>query len=223
MPFRIRKNRYVRPKRRFRRRPRRSTFGNGFSLAKRALTMAMGLKKLLNVEHKFHDVTANNGSPDTTGLVFPLTAMSQGTTALTRLGNSVKLESSYMRAVITKNASATQTIVRLIMFVDNETQGANAAVTDVLEAANVYSPINHLNGERFTVLVDRQIHLDNTSKEIENVIWFRKLGWDAKYNDGNAGNVSDCREKHVFLLWISNEATNKPTIMYNHRLRFIDN
>lgn len=193
------------------------------SIARTALSTALAVKKLLNVEVKFND-TSGTSIPNNTGGIATISAMTKGTNYNQREGNSIKNMSIQWRGTASINASATETFVRLMIFRDNECQGAYPAVTDVLQSASVVSPLNHLNGKRFKILSDKVYSLSINGRENLSFKHFIKIDKShCKYNDANAGDVTDQREGALMYLIISNEATNKPSCQLYFRQRFVDN
>lgn len=193
---------------------------SGLSMAAKAWAMAKYVKSLVNVERKFYDVTFMNEAPPTTGLIYPLTQIAQGDTYATRDGNSVKAVSLFIRLTAVLNSSADQTFMRLCIFKDNENNGTTPAVADLLESASNYiSPLLHTNGTRFSVIKD---HTINLTKEINAKQYksFIRIPHHIKFS-GSAG--TDTKEGNIYLLLMSDQATNLPVVDFTTRLRFIDN
>ena len=88
-------------------RKRRYNVGSALSTASKALTVAYGIKKLLNVERKYHDDSVDGGSANSTMVINTLTTIPQGDTANTRDGYSLKLQNLAWRLFIKQHASAT--------------------------------------------------------------------------------------------------------------------
>lgn len=199
----------------------RSAVNAGFSVASLASKAWAGvkmLKGLINVEKKFFD-TSNSASISNSGIIYPLSQIAVGDTYNTREGNSIKAVSDLIRLSANLNTSAEATYLRLLIFLDTENQGSNPGVTDVLESANYLSPLNHVNGARFTVLKDRMLVLDKTI----NARMFHEFMKCAFHVRWSGSNGTDTKENHMYLLLITDQATNTPVVSWNNRLRFIDN
>lgn len=192
------------------------------SMAAKALSIAMGVKRLLNVEHKFHDVNVSLSS-DTTGAVSNLTLVNQGDGVSSRDGNSIKAESIYVRMRATINSAATiPCSIRTILFIDTQQQGTAPVLANVL-VGDLDTPLNIEDFPgRFKVLRDHEFNLSPGGNEILTSSFYVPLSHHLKY-DGVAGTAADQRKGQLYLLNVSNVATNLPTLNVDSRLRFIDN
>jgi hypothetical protein len=195
--------------------------------AAKALAMAKSIKRLVNTEIKCSELTASGTAITNSGVIKQLTALAQGDTSITRDGDSLRILKSTLRMVLVKNASATQTNVRIIVVRDRMNQGAAPAVTDILNTASPYFgiAIEQKNRDRFTFLYDKLFCINqlvaSTTMAVQDVFHVNNpkhvhySGVDA--TDASAGPGS------VWLLAIANEATNEPSISYSFRMEFVDN
>lgn len=179
-----------------------------------------GLQKMWNTEVKFFDVNQVNQSIGTTGAVYSLSQIPGGDAYNQRDGNSCRLKSQLFRLSAVLNSSADQTFVRFILFKDNEARNASPAAADLLETGNDYlSPLNHVNGKRFTVIRDKVLNL---RKDMNSAVSkeYIKCSHHLKFSSATS---TDVREGAMYVLLISDQVTNTPTVDFNNRLRFIDN
>lgn len=191
-----------------------------WALAKAAWSGVNYIRGLVNSEvHKF----SSSATPtvDSSGSVTHLTAIAIGDTASTRTGNSIFVRYLYPQYTLTLNASATDTFVRLIFFYDTQ-QVADTAptVANVLESVSHLSSLNNDNKGRFQILADRRYSL----QAVDVTSMIRKLYLPLKLHinyNGSAG--TDQQKNALYLLAISNEATNVPTLSINWRVGFHDN
>lgn len=199
-------------------RRRKANNGGLWNIAKKAAGKVV--KYYLNPEYKFLEAI-NTVTPSNTGSVQPLSIITQGDQNTMRSGNEIKVTSALMRATITKAAAATATKVRCIIFSDVSSNGAVPALADVLQTANQDSPVNRVNGTRFTVIMDRSYVLDN-DKPMKQLYWYKKLQHHIHYltTDNTNGSLG---QGQIYFLTISNESTNAPQVAYNSRMRFLDN
>lgn len=188
-------------------------------LAAKAYKAAKYVASVVNVERKFFDVTNTGLSPSTVGSVYPLSQIGVGDTFNTREGNSIKALNEYIQLSAQLNTAAEATFLRCILFMDNENNGSTPAVADVLESVGYLSPINHVNGTRFTILRDCRIILTKTGNAKEYKI-YKKLGSHIKWSGSNG---TDTKEGHLYLLLLSDQATDTPSVNFLARMRFIDN
>ena len=192
--------------------------GGLWGLAKKAATGVV--KYYLNPEYKYLEAV-NTITPVSTGTVQPLATISQGNGQTNRDGNSIKVTSLLIRATLTRNASATATKVRIIIFSDTSSNGATPALADVLQTANQDSPINRVNGARFTIIKDKSYILDSDQPMAQMYI-YKKMQHHVHYLTTD-NTVASQGQGFIYLLAISSEATNAPQIAYNSRMRFLDN
>lgn len=179
------------------------------------------LKSLVNSEYKYIDsgtvgITFNN-----TGTVSYLTDVAQGLGDEDRIGNTILLKDIIFRCEIAMNATASATSVRVILFCDKETDGTSPTVTQVLETASYLSPLNQDSSKRFVVLHDIGFSMSIYNNRIISDKFYKELNIHTRY-DGSGATVADARQNQIFLLTISNEVTNVPTINYNSRIKFYD-
>jgi len=196
------------------------TAGSVASTAMTALKVARGVAALVNAEKKYFD-TSQSASIVNTGSIYPLTNMAQGTTYNTRDGNSIKLTSLLIRLRTIMNTASNEATVRFIVFIDKEYNNISTIqVTDVLENADYLNPVNHTNGKRFKILYDKYHVMSVTGTQGQYKRIFLKLNHHAKYADNSTTNQ---REGNMFVLAISDQATNQPGLAYYSRIRFLDN
>ncbi len=112
-------------KRRSYTRSRPSYYGCGKMVAKdakRALNIASGIKRLINIEIKNHDVQQNAVLLTNVPAIIQLTNIALGDTTNTRDGSQCKMIGIEMNFVLAINASAaTSTTVRCLLVVDKQT------------------------------------------------------------------------------------------------------
>ncbi len=195
--------------------------------AQRALYKVNKLKNLLNVEYKHHNILAQNSAIPQTGLITNLSLLSQGDTALTRDGGSVKFTSFRLSYALRINSSATQSPTRVMVVHDKQSNQAQFTLADLLFDATavdaVFSPINVNNASRFNILYDK-LHCLNIGSSASGIcrVINKKLNMKTRY-DGNDGTVADLSQDSMTLIFISVESTNTPDASFNYRSRFIDN
>ena len=213
MPYRRRYRR-----RRFRRKKRASS---AWAMAKKAWGYAKWIKTLLNVEKK-HSIVSGNASITNNGSIVLLSSFAQGLDISDRSGNSMKAHSLACRWTVKQSTAATQTSVRLVIFIDKQQiQDTDPAVTDVLQSAAVTSGLNLGFLGRFHILYDRVISFSDSGSEVLNLKYFKRF--KNQHLRWNGANASDKQKNHVYFMFISDEPTNTPSIEYNCRFACIDN
>lgn len=207
--------------------------GNGFrkyaSTASRvantaytALKIAQGVSSLVNAELKYHDQSMLN-TPDDSGTVDFLSGIPEGDDNTQRNGRSIRAKSIYLTGSVAQNASATETIVRIIVFRDKSGAGTPPIVLDVLSVTDVTSPLNvDTAGNRFQILSDQRFQFSNSGSKIAWIKRYIPLNFHINYlyTDGTPGS---CGTNAIYVIMISNETTNPPGVELNARIQFIDN
>lgn len=178
------------------------------------------LKGLVNAELHHYENTTSGTAISSTGHITNLTPISVGDNNSNRTGNSVLSKYLFGRMEFGKSSSASQTFIRIIIFCDQQQVADTApAVADVLSSASTLSPLNSFQVGRFKILKDMVIRLDSNNTTYNEKINI-KLPFHTKFN-GTSG--TDVQKNGVYILAISNEATNTPSYSYNLRYSFYDN
>lgn len=204
-------------RKRARRAPAISTGAAAMTLARSALKGFKYLKGLLNVEYKNYDKSFSP-TTDSTGTVTVLTDITQGDAQTNRNGNSCRLKSLLFNYTMVKNGSASTTFVRLIIF--QWFDDTNPTVTTVLEGANVNSPLSIANSNKYRIKYDKKVDLDAAAKTSFMGEYYRKLNYELKWT---AAGSTAYKEGHLWVLALSDQATNVPTVSIQTRVRFVDN
>jgi len=117
-----------------------------------------------NAEYKFKDTTNALTTAATTGTFLPTTGsiltIAQGNTESQRIGRKVVVKKINMQIQVelpeTTGSSATSDIVRMIVYLDKQCNGAIATTTGILESADLFSFRNLANSGRFSILMDKR-------------------------------------------------------------------
>jgi hypothetical protein len=219
MPYK----RNYRRKRYYKRKPQGYSRYMTWQNAHRALVLAKHLKTLVNVERKVVDITQSGATfSSSTAHVGDLNVCAQGDTDLTRDGAQMKMIRHAIRGEITMNASATGTICRIIVCMKKDTGGAapsNLGSICTSNSTRAFYDRNHIYN--FRILYDKTFALSSDRPNI----YFRyaKKLKDVVRFDGTGATVADIARNGVFILALSDQATNTPTIKYHSRVTFVDN
>lgn len=199
---------------------------NAMELASKAASGVWHLKGLINSEKKIHQVL-NSNSATYSGILETLSAVAQGDTEITRDGNSIYARYLNIRGSIMRSDSSTQqTNVRLMVILDNSVNPSSSTVSDVLAQSTVgtlyapYGPLNRDTGRnRFKVLYTSLFAMDAT-----DAVHPFKLNVEMRHHCKFTGSGStDYKSGVIYLLCISDEATNGVTARYMSRLTYYDN
>ncbi len=195
-----------------------------------------------NQEKKFFDTTKGLTSTATAGTIFnnSLVIIPEGNGESDRVGRRITIRSMHFHGTITipstATAADTSDSVRVIVYCDKQTNGAAAAVTDILESA-AYNSFNNLaNRNRFQIIMDKKMAIacaagsgrgsTDTLSYGENQRWWKlhKKGMSTQIeydNSATTGAITTQRSNNYGVLVISQSA--KSTIGYVCRIRYTDN
>lgn len=188
-----------------------------------ALNTAKYIARFVNTEVKNHDVAINTSSTGVNGAITALDAIAEGDTQNTRSGSSIKPMRLTWRLNATQHTSATLTLLRMVIFRGKYEKDNEPVVSDIFPSTGVNQFKTYDKRYNTKILYDKVHIFDavNTSrvKKVDGSIkLFGHIQYDADQADG-----TDHENGGVYLLLISNEATNAPTVVGNFRLTFTDN
>jgi len=155
-----------------------------------------------------------------------LNGVAQGSTAASRLGRKITMKSIYLRYSARMGATSTgSTPVRIMIVYDKQTNAAAPAITDIVQADNVYTINNLGNSRRFVTLLDRVGMIGQYGPQVYNLEWYKKCNLEVQFNSGSAGTVGDIQTGSLYLIvWGSAGLTAADAAggLYT-RVRFEDN
>lgn len=226
---------YKKRNRRFKKRPyyaskpKMSAWDATKLLAYKAYKGMRFIKGLVNVENKKFDVAAVGQAVDYAGAAIArLSTVQAGDDVGNRNGNSILAKHLLFRYTLHGNTTADSTIVRCIIFADTQFNGTNPTAALVLESGQlstanaVNAPLNVDSAGRFMILRDK-VHVINNQLDNYSVIghynaWI-PLNFHIKFTDVTTGGWTN----QIFVLFISDQQTNTPSVDYSSRLSFYDN
>lgn len=188
-------------------------------------TKALSMAKTSAGPMGHHDVSISE-AVDNTGVIVDLSNVAQGITEHTRRGEETRLLSSRLNLSINESVDSTiPTIIRIILFRNmlKESATVGGATTSVLESASTYSLTRQDNKASIIVLWDKlfTINKDISTGVLKSIaknnIYVNLRNVKARYDGPNA---SDDTTGHLFLLLLSNQGTNTPTVNGRHRCYF---
>lgn len=176
-------------------------------------------QKVKQEEVKFHANVQTAQPVGTSAAVYPLTNIVEGDAFNEREGNKCLASSLLFRLAAIQSTPATETFLRCIILIDKDNNGVAPVASDILEQnANYLSPLSHVNGKRFKVLMDRML-LMTVGEGGADLKYFTKLTHSVRYDGALA---TDVREGTMYLLLCSNQGTDFPLIDFYSRFRFTD-
>ena len=174
-------------------------------------------------ELKFHDVDLDDAIVATNAqMTASVNLIAQGVTESERVGRKCTLRSVHWRYKITlpeqdaQATPATGDIIRIIMFVDKQCNGASAGSTDVLEANDFQSFRNLSNSGRFDILMDKEIPINyngmasdgagivSQAKVMKRGMFNKKCALPVEFS-GVTGAIGEIRSNNIGTLIISSD------------------
>jgi hypothetical protein len=203
---------------------------DAWSLAKRTAYGLNEIRKLINIETKFHDAV-NVHTASTAGDVYCISELAQGLTSTDRVGDSIKLQHIEIRGKVTCGSAATTSIIRFIAFRDLDGYGTAPTAAQVLEltgsVSTPLSPYKFNNNTRFSILFDETFTLQYGSDlkaqgTSSTSFYFAEAhGGHVKYLTGAAAPAADGKGS-IYILIASDEATNVPLVSAYSRILYTD-
>lgn len=201
--------------------PARTYAGSKVPLASRGY-------RLNTVERKVYDIDAGTVSADTTGSIVACCFPTLGTDMTNRVGRKIQIKSIQGRGILRTERSELMTaaatpgqMVRYMILVDMQPNGALPALTDILKTAHPASPLNLNNRDRFRVLVDKQWALDpyylNTtastaaasmSNQCKIFKYYKKCNVETIFNGTNGGTIADITSGAILRVILGNQAVD---------------
>lgn len=191
-------------------------------LAKRVSKLSM----LVKPEFKYISAVASVTPSSTVPTQALLNGMASGDGVGQREGRQIFIKSVQGLIHVNINASATHTHVRYALLIDKAPAGATfstGALYDVSMAGYVDSFRNLDYRRKFIILKEGNFQLDALGPREKIIKFYHKLNLRVQYDDSDAGSIADIQTNALYLMLMSDEATNTPTCIYNMRIRYLDN
>ncbi len=195
-------------------------------------------------ELKFHDVQVDEAAADWSAGIIQnsgtLNVIPQDVTEKTRVGRKVTIKSIMWRGAFSTTAIANgatvqnSEVVRVIIYLDKQCNGATAAVTDILESANFQSYRNLSNSNRFVTLMDKTFVVipeppcgtsaaNDQGQRTTNKTFYKKCNIKLEYDDSaQTGAIGTIRSNNIGMLVISRSSATNVGMAGKVRMRFSD-
>ncbi len=194
--------------------------------ASKALAIAKGVRRLINVEYKFLD-TVTAVSLSTTPLIIQLSNIVQGDTTITRDGSQLKVLSIQLSYLLAGLAADAISHIRVMLIKDRQTNQAIYVPADVLEDISssdaITSPYNRDNRQRFTILHDKVWVVVAGAMNMGHSFGQKFAQEQILRYDANAGTIVDLTQCSYSLLVVTSATSNQPAFRSFVRLNFVDN
>lgn len=177
------------------------------------------LQGIINSEKHFLNSGASI-SPSTTAQVIHLSPVGQDDTISGRTGNSILSKSLTGQFTCVTHASATASFTRVIFLLDLQQVADTAPSISTILESDYISQLAIASLGRYKVLYNQLITNDNVQHKSQ----VRKINLRFQHHIRYNGTAStDIQKGGIYMVVLSNEATNTPTLAYNMRLGFYDN
>lgn len=193
---------------------------NAMQLASAAWRGVRYIKGLVNSE-MFTATYSANINPTNSGTMLSLNQLATGDGNGARTGNSVFMRRINAHFTVVNNVTAGQVFHRWILFIDNQQIGDTApTATDILESADVRSSLNSTTAGRFKILKNWEFCTSQIKGDTRVIKFFRDIRHHVRFN-GTAS--TDIQKGGIYLLFMSNQSTNTPSVSYNIKTSYHDN
>jgi len=159
-----------------------------------------------------------------TGFITSLNAIGQDDTSSGRTGNSILVRNIAMRFKLEINTAVTLDSQVMLMLIQDTQQvsDTNPTISDVLTTVTPESFLNLNNAGRFRVVWRKTYTLSvaGGGRPAVEVVKYFKVYDHIRYN-GNG--VNDIQKNGYYLIAVSSENTNYPTIVGSTRVGYHDN
>lgn len=218
------------------RRPIKQTAGKRTSVVVPGVTRTAGAyaRNMNRDEKKWLDTDHALATIASTGLFMPtLNGIRIGQDVNSRIGNRVCLKN--INCYVTAQAAGSNVagsgddVVRFILYLDHQANGAAATITDILKGPTpTYDSFRNMNqAERFTILKDKFITLSGlqgagTGFSAHNPKFF-KVAWKGNvflHFGADTGFASDLRSNNVGILLITKDGDAK--VQVHARIKYTD-
>lgn len=182
------------------------------------------IKRAINQDEevKYVDTLTSATVANSGTYIVPLADLAQGAAMGQRIGLEAKIKAYKITMSLKENASATNTVYRILIVKDKKpVLSTNIVWTDVVKSAVPHAQYNMDNfRSRFVIYKDifAGTGISNTNHEYN----FRKTfknGQVQKYTDAATNTQNQGR---FYLIAISDEATNVPTLSVSTRVLYTD-
>lgn len=220
---------------------RRAAGASKKNVPKKLKNIDKKIKKMQNDEElKYTDVLITAQGISSTGSFHLLNGLTQGDDAKNRDGREAVSTSIQGKMTFVSNTDDIgSTTLRMIVFWDSQANGAAPTAATLLDNSIITSfliaPYHRDYQKRYKILFDRVFVLNplqiltttaGTVTENQNITKYlsfkKQLSRTIKFNSNNNGNIGDIVSNSLYVYFVSNEATNTPTVTSGFRFYYKD-
>lgn len=178
-----------------------------------------GMRVALNKQPKFTDL-AFGATVSTIAAQAGLVAVTQGVDILNRIGKRIYPRNLAIKATFTASTAlvgTTASAIRFLIVQDlQQIPGTSPAISDVINPATVEAQRNFMYLSRFRIIRDIKVKVDTYNPTViytDNI----KLNGVIEFASPLA---TDWSKNGIFLMYVSNNSVNPPTMAWSSRLQF---
>jgi len=177
------------------------------------------------------------GAPTATSIAYYSTYLmngcTQGTTGNQRVGSMIKMIRFDCRFSIASNAAGANRL-RIILMKDMQPNGSVFVANDLFQDTSntntqLFSPFNHFQRNRYIILKDETYCLP-MGGGTSNIPEKKYITWSVPLHNamasytatGSAGTIADIVRGAVYLVFVSDDAVNGPSVGFTPRLTYVD-
>lgn len=215
-------------KRSRRRNKQPNTWGRVSRMASDGFFLAKKLARLVNVEHKYHEINVSGTTADTAGTIIPINcnntaypsnAISQGDGEHQRNGSSIKPLSYTLKGNMwTQTGLLAGARLRFIIFKHEHSNNQTIFPTSFLDTNSVNAFKNWDNRFQFKTLYDKTMSLNANSNEIRSFNIHLKLTGHTQYQGD-----SDLIEGGALYILVITDTPTAINYGFRSRLTYVDN
>lgn len=175
-------------------------------------------------EYKYATQTKALTEVTSTAAFTLLNGLALGNDYNNRVGRKVNWWSLQLKMLIKGDTGGVPENLRMLVVKDKQPNGAEFGITDLLDAATMYSQKNLNNRSRFTILADRVYNIDGVTKlECSDKAFFRFKGkTQTTYNSGATAVIGSIETNSLYLVLVSDVAANGPDVAFTARFKYVD-
>lgn len=215
---------YYRRRKVFKKKPWYRKKYNAIQLAYKAWRGVRRIRGLVNSEMLHVDKTYSSNTISGTGYVYNLTGIAQGDGINQRTGNSILVRNLTYRLKFEINSSVTAdtTILFALVWDTQQVGDTSPAITDIFASATPETLLATGTLGRFKIILRKHILLTPASGGKPAIVMHNNLNL-YKHTRYNGVNDTDIQRNGLYLVMVSSESTNLPTITGTVRLGYHDN
>jgi len=180
------------------------------------------IKSFINVETKYLDIANNTAASSAlNSYSIVLNPVVEGDDYFQRQGRSILNDSLTLNYTYTANAGALQTFCRVIVVADLKPDIGAAVISDVLGgSAGFLTQIDKAsNGDRFVILKSMILSTNANNPNMSGKIHLNLKGTHTLFD----ATTSDHEKNKLYIMAVSDQATNAPALAFYSRFRYKDN